>query len=275
MARRRRRCQTVAAIAGRGGAWHHRAMTRADLSAPRRARFGVAAVVLLLHLVAVLALVRAFAPDFTDRVAEQVLDAVTVTITAPPSPPPSAAPPAPEPAGAEGEAGRKATPREAAAPPPKIRFETVDAPPVAGKGADNASGARDAGSGTGAGGQGSGTGAGGQGSGAGGGAAKAVKIAGDINSTRDYPAKSRELRLGDHVIVALRVGTDGRVKGCRVVRPSRDADADAITCRLATDRFRFRPATDANGEPAESEFGWRQRWYDPRPKAAASEAPAP
>ena len=61
-----------------------------------------------------------------------------------------------------------------------------------------------------------------------------VKIAGDINSTRDYPAKTRELRLGDHVVVALRVGTDGRVKACRVVRASRDSMTLTVIVR-ATD----------------------------------------
>ena len=62
-------------------------------------------------------------------------------------------------------------------------------------------------------------------------------------------------------MIALTVGTDGRVKGCRIVRPSPDPEADAITCRLATERFRFRPARDRNGEPVESVYGWRQSWF--------------
>ena len=37
-----------------------------------------------------------------------------------------------------------------------------------------------------------------------------------------------------------RVGTDGKPTACRVARPSRDAEANAITCRLALQRFRFR-----------------------------------
>jgi len=46
-------------------------------------------------------------------------------------------------------------------------------------------------------------------------------------------------------------------------KPSPDAEADAITCRLARERFRFRPATDRAGNPIESEFGWQQRWFAP------------
>ena len=94
-------------------------------------------------------------------------------------------------------------------------------------------------------------------------AQKAVKIAGDITSTRDYPAASRASRLGTSVIVALVVGTDGRVKGCTVRKRSGDPEADGITCRLAIDRFRFRPALDQNGDPLESVYGWEQRFFAP------------
>ena len=236
----------------------------ADLSAPKPARIGAMALVVLLHGLLLLALIRGFAPDFTAAVVREVTSTFTVTVT---TPPPSPAPSASDaqPAGNEGAAGKKAQPRPAEAPKPKVALATKAAPPVAGKGTENASGAREAGDGSGAGQAGSGTGAGGTGDGQGaGGASKAVKIAGDINSARDYPRESRAARRGDHVVVALTVGTDGRVKGCRVVRASRDPAADRITCDLATARFRFRPATDRGGNPVESVYGWQQRWFDPR-----------
>jgi len=226
---------------------------------------GIFVLVAVLHVLAILGLVRAFAPEFTASVTSEVAQALrVVTITAPPPPPPSPTPSAPEPAGASGEEGRKAVPREVSAPVPKIRITERPAPRVASTGDANTSGARDTGTGTGAGGTGSGPGSGDGGSGqGGGGASKPVKIAGDINSARDYPKGSREARLGDHVVIALTVGTDGRVKGCRVQRPSRDPEADRITCRLATERFRFRPATDRTGEPVEAVYGWQQRWFVP------------
>ena len=87
------------------------------------------------------------------------------------------------------------------------------------------------------------------------------QIAGDINSARDYPAASRALRLGHAVLIVFTIGTDGRVRDCRVREPSPDPQADAITCRLAEQRFRFRPATDAAGRPVEAQYGWRQRWF--------------
>jgi len=235
-------------------------MSRADLSAPPRTRYLVLALVALIHVVLVLGLIRAFAPDLAAQVTDSVLATFNVTVTPPPPPPQPA--PQPQKAGAAAEAGRKAVPREVALPKPRIAIaKPAPAPPVAAKGPDNSSGARDTGGGTGAGGQGNGTGAGGGGNGQGGDAAsKAVKIAGEINSTRDLPSSGREMRQGSFVNVALTVAADGRVKACRVFRPSSDAEADRAVCQLAIARFRFRPATDREGNPVESVFGWQQRY---------------
>ncbi len=252
-----------------------RQMTRADFSSSRATRWRVALAVALLHVALVLALVRAFAPEFTSRVTDQVFGTVTVIVTTPPPvppPPPTQVQVAPDSRaadlqGAAAAAGKQAVARPVAAPRPRIVLAVQPAPPVAGQGSDNSAGARDAGAGTGAGGQGTGTGSGTSGTGQGGGGnggGKLVKIAGEINSARDYPRATREQRLGDSVVVALTVGTDGRVKSCRVHRASKDPAADQITCRLATDRFRFRPATDSAGNPVEAVFGWQQRWFDPK-----------
>jgi len=240
------------------------AMTDADLSAPRPVRLAAVVAVAVLHIAAAVLLVRAFAPDFTAEVARRVVSTFTVTVTAPepsPTPAPAPAPAAARPAGASGAAGNKARPREVAAPVPKIALARSPAPPVAGSGDATRAGAA-AGAGSGAGTSGAGTGSGGSGSGTGGGGGtRPVKIAGDINSARDYPIASRDLRLGDHVVIWLTVGTDGRASACKVARPSRDPVADAITCRLAMERFRFRPALDANGAPVVATYGWQQRWF--------------
>lgn len=233
-----------------------------DLSAPPRTRGLIAALVVMLHVVAVLALIRAFAPEFTAKVTDTVLSTFTVTVTTPPPRPPP--PKVPDRSGAAAEVGKRAVPREVAAPRPKIVIAARAMPPVAAKGPDNSAGARDVGHGTGGGGQGSGTGSGNGGNGQGGGViTKAVKIAGEINSARDYPGASRDARIGDSVTIALTVGTNGRVSGCRIHRASRDPQADQITCRLASERFRFRPATNDQGHPVQSTFGWQQRWFYP------------
>jgi hypothetical protein len=89
----------------------------------------------------------------------------------------------------------------------------------------------------------------------------AVKVVGDINSARDFPRENRDLRIGSEVVVQMTVGTDGRARNCQVRKASSDPQADAITCRLAEARFQFRPAVNAAGEPVESIYGWRQRWF--------------
>ena len=231
-----------------------------DLSVPRRTKLGVALVVIILQVLLVAALVRAFTPDFAAKVVETVVNTFSVTVTTPPMPPPQ--PKAPEPAGKSGAEGKKAVPREASAPPVEQPIKQAPAPINPGKGSANTSGAGSQGNGTGAGGPGNGPGSGTGGGGTGGGAVtKAVKTAGDINSARDYPIATRDLRIGDYVVVAVTVGTDGNPTGCRVARASKDAQANAITCQLALRRFRFKPATDANGKPVVSVYGWKQSWY--------------
>lgn len=224
----------------------------------RRPRWGTLVLIVLLHLAAIAGLARALAPDFTSTAIERAASLVSVTITAPPEPAPE---PSAEPdAGAAGEEGRQAKPREVAAPEaPLPRPNPVPRSPSTG--AANASGAREEGAGTGAGGEGQGAGSGNAGSGSSSGARPLEKIAGDINNSRDYPRAGREARRGQDVVIELTIGIDGRVSACRVTDPSPDPEADAITCRLATQRFVFRPRLDARGEPVVGIYRWRQRWF--------------
>lgn len=226
----------------------------------RRPKWGTLALVVLLHLLAIIGLARAFAPNFTARMVEQAASVLTVTITTPSEEPLPASPEPDE--GAAAPEGREAKPREISAPVARLLVRPSAVPPVSSTGSENRSGARDEGEGSGAGGEGAGTGSGHSGSGQGnGGARRLEKIAGDINSARDYPKKSRELRIGHSVTIQLTIGTDGLVKDCIIVEPSPDAQADAITCRLARERFRFNPALDAQGNPVAGQYRWRQRWF--------------
>src|SRR3546814_6684770 len=80
-----------------------------------RQRPGLIALIVLAHLAALYALSRALAPDFTAEVESTVVS--TFTVTAPQEPPPS------EPAsdeGAQGDPGRRATPRPVAAHTPNL-----------------------------------------------------------------------------------------------------------------------------------------------------------
>lgn len=228
----------------------------------RHPRWGTLVLVGALHLVLLAGLVRAFAPDFSARVVERATALATVTIALPPQPEP------------EPDAAVESEPTEAGAPAPEATARAVSAPAaplprpspaplVTSTGSANQSGAGDPGAGSGAGVVGQGPGSGGAGSGPGGGARPLELIAGRIDDARDYPTPrgGRRIRRGHDVVIELTVGSNGRVSACRVTDPSPDPEADAITCRLATERFVFRPRLNAAGEPVAGTYRWRQRWF--------------
>ena len=152
---------------------------------PPRTKVGVAALVILAHVVVILGLIRAFAPDFTAKAVETVLSTFSVTITTPPPPKPA---PEPAKAGKSGDAGKKAVAREVNAPQPKISVAKTPAPKAASTGSANTSGASNQGGGTGLNGGGNGPGSGGDGNGSGGGhATKVAHISGQIDRASDFP----------------------------------------------------------------------------------------
>ena len=65
-------CSFRLSIVGRVGPWHIRSMAKADLSVPRPLRLSVALLVLFVHVAAILGLLRAFTPDFTNAVVQNV-----------------------------------------------------------------------------------------------------------------------------------------------------------------------------------------------------------
>lgn len=233
-------------------------------STSRRPKPATLVLIVLMHVLAIYLLGKAFAPGATASVERAVLSTFTVTVETKDFTPPPEANPEPDP-GAAGEQGKKAVPQEVIAPEPKIRVrDNPPAPKASSTGSADTSGARDQGTGTGAGGAGNGTGSGNGGSGQGGGiATRPVHVSGGINNARDYPTPpgGRQTRLGTEVIVKVTVGVDGRASDCSVFRPSPDAEADRITCRLVVERLRFRPATDSAGNPVAAPFYWRQRWF--------------
>ena len=197
--------------------------------------------------------------------------ALTAITTAPDRPPPE--PPRPEksasaPKDRAAPEGRKAEAAPIVAPPPRIVLPVnppILAAPHPGEGAQSAQGAGAAGTGSGAGGDGNGTGGGGRGGdGTGRNAGVATyprQTAGRI-SFSDLPADLRKSRSGAQITVRYRIGVDGRVSGCTVIASSGRPDVDGGTCRAITERFRFRPARDAQGNPVPFIMTETQGWDD-------------
>ena len=191
--------------------------------------------------------------------------------------PPPPVPPPPEkaksetrkpkdPEGAAAPPAKQRTPSEVAAPKAKLPPPPpIQAAPVAGRGTAPKSGAATIdGPGTGRGGIGNGTGSGlsgdGSGGGGGGGAAEPVLLSGGISGS-DYPKEALVVRAQGTVVFSFTITLDGRLTDCRVTESSGNRVLDQATCRIATQRYRFRPARNRAGQPvstqAEGEHDWR------------------
>ena len=162
-----------------------------------------------------------------------------------------------DPEGAASPAHLKNTPTQIMAPPPEIRLPVpppIPTAPAAGQGSAMAAGAATVpGPGTGAGGLGTGLGSGrfGTGTGGGGGGGRPTRarwLSGGIRPS-DYPDGPYRRRIGGTVHLRFTGAPTGRVSDCAVTRSSGSRELDSVTCRLIQQRFRYRPARDAEGRP--------------------------
>jgi TonB family protein len=70
----------------------------------------------------------------------------------------------------------------------------------------------------------------------------------------DYPEEAIDRNEQGTVQTKLAVGANGRVTDCIIVKSSGFDSLDRRTCEIMTERARFLPATDENGQPIASEF---------------------
>lgn len=225
---------------------------RADPSRPDRAKAIAAVAAVYAVVIGAMLLVR------TDTVPREIDAAPPVLIEIEdPSPPP----PEPSPDHArdeEGASGKKDEPTPVVVPAPRIVLPNnppIAAAPVAGAGTSPNAGAATAGTGPGAGGSGAGRGGGGSG----GGGSPAQWVSGELKDS-DYPRSVLRERIGGTVSVRFDVLASGRIADCRVVRSSGNDLLDSTTCKLLTERLRFRPATDGTGRPIQTELGSDYTW---------------
>ena len=76
----------------------------------------------------------------------------------------------------------------------------------------------------------------------------------------DYPPEAAAAGQEGTVCFRVTIGTDGRVRACDIVVSSGSASLDATTCRLAAERFRFRPALSASGAAVEDHMVTMVTW---------------
>lgn len=239
-----------------------------------RDRLKSAVVVALIHALIGYVLLTGLGYDPSTAVPEALK---LLNIAEPPPPPPPAKPARPDvekkirkakPKNAEGAAAPanlRNTPTEIVAPVPEIRIPVpppIPSAPVAGQGSAMAAGAANLpGPGTGSGGIGDGLGSGrfGNGTGGGGGGGRGAParwLSGRITDS-DFPGS---VRRGGIVHLRFTVAPTGRISDCAVTRSSGSRELDAVTCRLIVQRFRYRPARNAEGEPIASSVVGEHVW---------------
>jgi len=82
-------------------------------------------------------------------------------------------------------------------------------------------------------------------------------------TTEDYPAGALRQDIEGLVVISVMIGTDGRVRSCLVTQSSGSKLLDDATCRLYSQRARFTPARDADGNPTAAQRTDRYRWQIP------------
>ncbi len=196
------------------------------------------------------ALVYGLAPDFTARAIETFSSVTLDPLPKPPPPPPPPKSTAHAASGKSSPANTRAKAAEVIAAPQKIPLPVpVRAAVIPAVGsADHSGAAAIAGPGSGAGGLGNGTGSGDAGDGEGAGGSEIVWTGGRIKDA-DYPHELRSAPVEGTTSMDIVVSANGRPTACRVVGSSGSSLLDQTACRLALQRFHYRPATNRAGEP--------------------------
>lgn len=68
-------------------------------------------------------------------------------------------------------------------------------------------------------------------------------------SSADYPREAVKRRQQGTVVFRVEISPEGRISRCTVTGSSGSPALDRTTCRLATERLRFKPATNPAGRP--------------------------
>ena len=82
-------------------------------------------------------------------------------------------------------------------------------------------------------------------------------------SNDDYPRSALAAGAEGTSVLRLVVAADGRVSGCTVTGSSGSSVLDSVSCSLTQRRFRFTPATDAEGHLTASYYTHSVNWRLP------------
>lgn len=91
----------------------------------------------------------------------------------------------------------------------------------------------------------------------------------------DYPLTALQLRDEGVVQAGYRIGIDGRVDQCTILKSSGSPSLDSSTCRLLAARARYWPARDGRGKSVPQQATIRFNWVLPDSAPVSAPAPAP
>lgn len=80
----------------------------------------------------------------------------------------------------------------------------------------------------------------------------------------DYPSLEAARGIGGTTAFQLKIGTDGAIENCLILRSSNSKNLDDLSCKLMRERAKFKPGRDANDQPVISYYVNRIRWTIPQ-----------
>jgi TonB family protein len=86
---------------------------------------------------------------------------------------------------------------------------------------------------------------------------------GDWVTDHDYPANALRNNIVGTSGFRLTISLDGTVSSCSITQTSGSAELDTATCTLVSQRARFEPSRDEEGQPVVSNYSNRVRWVIP------------
>jgi TonB family protein len=93
---------------------------------------------------------------------------------------------------------------------------------------------------------------------------KPIKDWASYVSTYDYPVSAVISRDQGETHALIDVGVDGQASNCRIIRSSGHEQLDKTTCMVVTERARYEPARNSNGEFIRAPLYLTFRWEMPR-----------
>lgn len=94
-------------------------------------------------------------------------------------------------------------------------------------------------------------------------ATRARRISGYIGGS-DYPRSAIAMKSQGTTGALFTISPSGRIVGCDVISTSGNPDLDSTLCRLARERFVYRPARDSSGRPVTDSRKEYFAWVLPR-----------